>query len=338
VLQRSAILEKGAASDPERKPPHFLMMSATPIPRTLALSAFGDLDVSVIRSMPAGRKPIVTHLARMGTRVACTISSARAPRGRSVLRLPAIETGNAPTKATDLNRPSGCATARPDVPRVGIAGSSRAWETTSSARSWRNFAPVLSRPRRDDRVEVSVDVPNATCMSSSTRAFRPRGPTPLRGGLAAGRSCRFFLVYRTASREAGAAPREARTRTVSGSRKDMPYAGRTRGGHRAAATSRSRSRTRSGRGRLLEAREAAFSLVARERPSRKITINRDRAWPDEVAEQDGAGSGARRIPGNWTPTNQDAPDLTISIRLRSGCGRSMTSRTPRTAGGRGVEP
>jgi ATP-dependent DNA helicase RecG len=39
-------------------------MTATPIPRTLALTAFGDLDVSTIRTMPPGRLPVITHLAR----------------------------------------------------------------------------------------------------------------------------------------------------------------------------------------------------------------------------------------------------------------------------------
>lgn len=63
VLQRSAIIEKGRESNPDKKPPHLLMMSATPIPRTLALSVFGDLDVSVLRTMPPGRKPVITHLA-----------------------------------------------------------------------------------------------------------------------------------------------------------------------------------------------------------------------------------------------------------------------------------
>jgi ATP-dependent DNA helicase RecG len=56
VLQRQAIMTKGNMPD-------LLMMSATPIPRSLALTVFGDLDVSVIRDMPPGRKPVKTHLA-----------------------------------------------------------------------------------------------------------------------------------------------------------------------------------------------------------------------------------------------------------------------------------
>ena len=42
------------------------MMSATPIPQTLALTVFGDLDVSVIKTMPEGRKPITTYLVKEG--------------------------------------------------------------------------------------------------------------------------------------------------------------------------------------------------------------------------------------------------------------------------------
>jgi ATP-dependent DNA helicase RecG len=67
VMQRNRIMEKGAAAEGPASvpaPPDLLMMSATPIPRTLALTVFGDLDVSVIRDMPPGRKPVETHLAR----------------------------------------------------------------------------------------------------------------------------------------------------------------------------------------------------------------------------------------------------------------------------------
>jgi len=59
VLQRLAIGAKG-------RKPDTLMMTATPIPRTLALTAFGDLSISTIRTMPAGRLPIITHLAKDG--------------------------------------------------------------------------------------------------------------------------------------------------------------------------------------------------------------------------------------------------------------------------------
>ena len=57
VAQRSALAEKGGAI-----PPHILVMSATPIPRTLALIIYGDLDVSVMDELPPGRTPVDTLL------------------------------------------------------------------------------------------------------------------------------------------------------------------------------------------------------------------------------------------------------------------------------------
>ena len=59
VNQRRALDRKA----PEGVAPHVLHMTATPIPRTLALTAYGDLDVTVLRELPAGRRPIETFVA-----------------------------------------------------------------------------------------------------------------------------------------------------------------------------------------------------------------------------------------------------------------------------------
>lgn len=66
VDQRSRLWAKGAGGIP----PHILVMTATPIPRTLAMTLYGDLDVSVIDEMPPGRKPVQTMMIGEGKRPA----------------------------------------------------------------------------------------------------------------------------------------------------------------------------------------------------------------------------------------------------------------------------
>jgi ATP-dependent DNA helicase RecG len=80
VDQREALRNKG------KLPPHVLTMTATPIPRTLAVTVFGDLDVSTLTELPAGRQGITTHVvqlsqptlvARTWTRIAEEVASGR---------------------------------------------------------------------------------------------------------------------------------------------------------------------------------------------------------------------------------------------------------------------
>jgi len=62
VEQRESLRRKGAV------PPHVLVLTATPIPRTVAMTVFGDLDISTIASLPAGRVPIVSHVVPLAER------------------------------------------------------------------------------------------------------------------------------------------------------------------------------------------------------------------------------------------------------------------------------
>ena len=60
---RFGVEQRAALTDKASSPPHVLVMTATPIPRTVAMTVFGDLETSVLRELPAGRAAIATHVA-----------------------------------------------------------------------------------------------------------------------------------------------------------------------------------------------------------------------------------------------------------------------------------
>ncbi len=62
VAQRASLRDLAIASHAERLVPHLLVMSATPIPRTLTMTLYGDLDVSLLNEMPPGRQPVRTRI------------------------------------------------------------------------------------------------------------------------------------------------------------------------------------------------------------------------------------------------------------------------------------
>ena len=59
---RFGVEQRDALKSKAQNPPHLLVMTATPIPRTVAMTVFGDLDVSTLRELPLGRQPITTHV------------------------------------------------------------------------------------------------------------------------------------------------------------------------------------------------------------------------------------------------------------------------------------
>ena len=99
VEQRSALAAKaGGTEAPDGEAPHVLVMSATPIPRTLALIFYGDLDVSVLDELPPGRTPVETYLIGEDKRRRLYNFVRRLAReGRQIYMVcPAVEEGEEP--------------------------------------------------------------------------------------------------------------------------------------------------------------------------------------------------------------------------------------------------
>ena len=216
--------------------PHVLHMTATPIPRTLALTFYGDLDVTTIEGSPAGRSPVVTRLVDEEKRdEGYEFVRKQLDRGRQVYVVcPAIEESEAISAATAAaRRPSGCA-ARPvaRLPRRGAArpaqdGRARAGHGGFQGRRGRRarrHQPHRGRHRRAQRDRDD---------RRGRRALRPRAAAPAsRARRARGRTSRTACSSSTG--------RDAQRRT----RASRPCSRRTTGSCSPTATSRSAARGR----------------------------------------------------------------------------------------------
>lgn len=160
VRQRLALREKAEATDS----PHMLMMSATPIPRTLAMTHYADLDVSVLDELPPGRTPIKTKLvadARRGevierVRAACAM-------GRQAYWVcPLIEESETLQLQTAVETFEALAASLPEL-RVGLVHG-RLKPAEKSATMAAFAAAELQVLVATTVIEVGVDVPNASLM------------------------------------------------------------------------------------------------------------------------------------------------------------------------------
>ncbi|TCS98076.1 ATP-dependent DNA helicase RecG [Tepidimonas ignava] len=171
VEQRLALRGKAGAQAVGLEP-HLLMMSATPIPRTLAMTAFGDVDVSTLDELPPGRTPVVTKLLA-DTRRAQVIERIRAQvaQGRQVYWVcPLVEESEAldlraatATHAELTAALHGALDAQGRPVRVGLlhARLPTAEKKAVMAAFARGELAVLVATTV---IEVGVDVPNATLM------------------------------------------------------------------------------------------------------------------------------------------------------------------------------
>ena len=158
VSQRAALREKGDN-------PHLLVMTATPIPRSLALTIYGDLDISVMDEMPAGRQPIKTHIVypTERERIYTLIRSQVSEGHQAFIIYPLVEQGdNEDNLAAVEEQERLQEEIFPDL-RVGLLhGRLRPDEKESIMRKMRDLE--LDILVSTSVVEVGVDIPNATVM------------------------------------------------------------------------------------------------------------------------------------------------------------------------------
>jgi ATP-dependent DNA helicase RecG len=161
VAQRLALKQKGAQ---DARVPHQLIMTATPIPRTLAMTAYADLDYSVIGELPPGRQPVKTVVlpeqrrAELVERVAAHCATGQ----QAYWVCPLIEESELVDSqaASALERELAAA-----LPKLGIGlvhGRMKPLEKDAVMRAFKSAA--LDLLVATTVIEVGVDVPNATLM------------------------------------------------------------------------------------------------------------------------------------------------------------------------------
>ena len=158
VVQRLSLLEKGRIPD-------VLMMSATPIPRTLALTVYGDLNISTIRMMPLGRKPVTTYLVANESRQrmyqAIGVEFSRGHQAYFVY--PRIDDqGESNLRDTESMFKYLTSEVYPGIPAALIHSRLPEEEKVAILSNFRE--KKLSYLVSTSVVEVGIDIPNATCM------------------------------------------------------------------------------------------------------------------------------------------------------------------------------
>jgi len=161
VLQRKRLMDKAASHG---HAPHVLVLTATPIPRTLSLTLYGDLDVSVLNELPPGRTPIQTHLTSEPHLPGVWESLRReiAAGHQAYIVYPVIEESKLELKAAIDEYERLSAEVFPKLKLGLLHGRLSSEEKDAVMESFRkNETQILVATTV---IEVGVDVPNATVM------------------------------------------------------------------------------------------------------------------------------------------------------------------------------
>lgn len=277
VLQRAALLEKGKESSPDQRSPHLLMMSATPIPRTLALSVFGDLDVSTIDTSPPGRKAVVTHLAKRGNeKKVYDFVRKEIARGRQAYFVyPLIGASDAaaavPLKSVEHMYANLREHIFPGIPVAML--HSKIQENEQKLIMEKFKSGEIKILVATSVIEVGVDIPNATCMViEHAERFGLAALHQLRGRVGRGQEQSYcFLIYNEKLTEDGKARLKIMKETTDGFKLaeadlEIRGPGEIAGTLQSGYTGFKNGDPVRDQPILAEARAAAFALLAKEQP------------------------------------------------------------------------
>ena len=161
VHQRKGLREKGAEGEPD-----ILVMTATPIPRTLAVTIYGDLDVSILDELPKGRQPVETRLAagEEQRQLAYELIRAQVAEGRQAFVVYALrdESDKTELRSAKAEAVRLAEDVFPDLEVGLVHGDMKSAEKESSMAAFRDGKTQVLVATTV--IEVGVDIPNASVM------------------------------------------------------------------------------------------------------------------------------------------------------------------------------
>ena len=266
VEQRDALVHR---AERDGGAPHVLHMTATPIPRTLALTVFGDLDVTTIAGVPSGRQPVVTRLVDEAQReVGYDFVRKQIAKGRQVYVVcPAIDESESISAATAIAEAERLQAGPFRDARVAVAhGQLKSGDRDEVMRAF--TAGRLDVLVATSLIEVGIDVPNATVMIvEGAERFGLAQLHQLRGRVGRGSEKSYCLLFSNPETGSSQARLEALLETNDGfelADRDLEIRGEGQvlGSRQAGVPDLKLARLARDRETLVRARELAAGVLA----------------------------------------------------------------------------